>query len=217
MCCFTGFFSKLLDVRSGRPGGRRHLAWGVGRLAGQRQAGLPGFWAWGRGVPDLGIATGLARCWCWWRWCRWRPPPAGGHVSLYNYLRWGSITSTGYGVAITSSGIETGPGVHEHPLVGLWGMFLSPGKSIFLYSPPLLVACVGLLRFTKNFRHIVLAMVLTIVPGLYVHAQMISWAGDYAWGPRYMTFALGILLLPAGFVVQECLNHAQSCCDAGWA
>jgi hypothetical protein len=52
-------------------------------------------------------------------------------------------------------------------------------------------------------------MALTILPGLYVHAQMISWAGDYAWGPRYMTFALGVLLLPAGFVVQACLNLAH--------
>jgi hypothetical protein len=209
MCCFTGFFSKLLDVRE-RPTWRQAIWLGV--WAGLLVNAKPVF-----------LATGLgAGVFLLWELRRdWRMLLLVALVSLaaavpfaamyigYNYLRWGSITSTGYGVAITSSGIETGPGVHEHPLVGLWGMFLSPGKSIFLYSPPLLVACVGLLRFTKNFRHIVLAMVLTIVPGLYVHAQMISWAGDYAWGPRYMTFALGILLLPAGFVVQECLNHAQ--------
>jgi hypothetical protein len=89
-------------------------------------------------------------------------------------------------------------------------MFLSPGKSIFLYCPPLLVALFGFLRFTKRFRHVVLAMVLTVLPGLYLHAQMISWAGDYAWGPRYMTSALAVLLLPAGFLVQDVLDQASS-------
>jgi TRAP-type C4-dicarboxylate transport system permease small subunit len=39
---------------------------------------------------------------------------------------------------------------------------------------------------------------------------MISWAGDYAWGPRYLTFALGILLLPAGFLFQDWLENTHS-------
>jgi hypothetical protein len=71
------------------------------------------------------------------------------------------------------------------------------------------VAALGFLRFTKRFRYVVLAMVLTILPSLYLHAQMISWAGDYAWGPRYMTFALAVLLLPAGFLLQDLLDHTS--------
>jgi hypothetical protein len=72
------------------------------------------------------------------------------------------------------------------------------------------LAALGFLRFFKRFRYIVLAMVLTAFPGLYLHAQMISWAGDYAWGPRYMTFALAVLLLPAGFLFQDLLDKASS-------
>ena len=209
LCCFTGFFSKLLDVRS-RPTWRNAVWLGV--WAGLLFNAKPVFLV-------SGLGAGVFLIWELRR--NWRAlvmvalvssaaaAPLAGVYLFYNYLRWGSLTFTGYGVAITSSGLETGPGVHENPLVGLWGMFLSPGKSIFLYSPPLLVALVGFPRFTKNFRSIVLAMALTIVPGLYVHAQMISWAGDYAWGPRYMTFALGVLLLPAGFVVQACLSQVH--------
>jgi hypothetical protein len=88
-------------------------------------------------------------------------------------------------------------------------MFLSPGKSIFLYSPPLILAVIGFRRFWRRYRYIVVAMVLTIFPSLYLHARMISWAGDYAWGPRYLTFALAVLLLPAGFLVQEWLENLQ--------
>ncbi len=207
--CFTGFFCKLLDVRD-RPTWRQAMWLGV--WAGLLVNAKPVFLL-------TGLGGGLFLLWELRRDRRalllvalvsiGSAAPFAAMVLDYNYLRWGSITSTGYGVAITSSGIETGPGVHEHPLIGLWGMFLSPGKSIFLYSPPLLVAFAGLLRFAKSHRHVVLAMALTIVPGLYVHAQLISWAGDYAWGPRYTTFALGVLLLPASFVVQACLNQGR--------
>jgi hypothetical protein len=210
MCCFTGFFSKLLDVRD-RPTWRQ-AAW-LGLWAGLLVNAKPVFLV-------SGLGAGLFLVWELRR--NWRAllmvalvagaaaAPLAAMYLWYNYHRWGSYTFTGYGVAISSTGMETGPGVvHEHPLVGLWGMFLSPGKSIFLFSPPLLVALWGIRRFAKDFRHIVLAMALTILPGLYVHAQMISWAGDYAWGPRYTIFALGVLLLPAGFVVQACLNQAH--------
>jgi len=209
LCCFTGFFSKLLDVRS-QPTWRQ-AAW-LGVWAGLLVNAKPVFLV-------SGFGAGLFLIWELRN--NWRAlvrvslvsmaaaAPLAAMYLYYNYVRWGSITSTGYGVTITSSGFAPEIGGHEHPLVGLWGMFLSPGKSIFLYSPPLLVALLGFPRFAKSFRHVVLAMVLTIFPGLFVHAQMISWAGDYAWGPRYMIFALGVFLLPAGFVVQACLNHAH--------
>jgi hypothetical protein len=208
--CFTGFFSKLLDCRE-RP------TW--------RQASLLGLWAGllVNAKPVFlvsGLGAGLFLIWELRR--DWRAlllvasvsvaasVPLGAIYLYYNYLRWGSILSTGYGIAFAGTGVSTPVGVlHESPLVGLYGMFLSPGKSIFLYSPPLLLALYGFPRFVKRFRHVAIAMLLTALPGLYVHAQMISWAGDYAWGPRYMTFALGVLLVPAGFLLQDWLENLQ--------
>ena len=221
LVCFTGFFAKLLEVR-------KSPTW--------RQAALLGMWA---GllvnakpvflVSGLGAGAFLA----WELRRNWRAlllvslvsvaaaVPFGAIYLWYNYLRWGSIFSTGYGLAFAgstigqASGAVAGPvGIppnvpHETALVGLWGMFMSPGKSIFLYSPPLIVAALGFLRFFRRFRYVVLAMVLTILPCLFVHAQMISWAGDFAWGPRYLTFALGVLLLPAGFLIDDLLGLAS--------
>jgi hypothetical protein len=212
LACFTGFFAKLLDVRE-------NPTW--------RQAVLLGVWAGllvnAKPVFLLsGLGAGLFLAWELRR--NWRALvlvalvsvassiPFGAAYLYYNYVRWGSIYSTGYGLAFAGTGVSSAPvGVlHESPLVGLYGMFLSPGKSIFLYCPPLFLALLGFLRFAKRYRHVVLAMVLTIFPGLYLHAQMISWAGDYAWGPRYMTFALAALLLPAGFLFQDLLDKANS-------
>ncbi|MBN2576465.1 MAG: hypothetical protein JXP73_18020 [Deltaproteobacteria bacterium] len=217
LVCFTGFFGKLLDVRE-RP------TW--------REAGMLGVWAGllvnAKPVFVLsGLGAGLFLVWELRR--NWRAlllvslvslasaVPFGAIYLWYNYIRWGSIYFTGYGLVFAGSAIATGgaaPAVpvmipHETPLVGLWGMFMSPGKSVFLYSPPLVASLLGFLRFFRRFRHIVLAMILTILPCLYVHAQMISWAGDYAWGPRYLTFALAVLLLPAGFLLEDVLANAS--------
>jgi len=227
LLCFTGFFSKLLDVRE-RPTWREAVLLGVwtGLLVNAKPVFV---------LSGLGAALFLL----WELRRNWRALALVGLVSLasaapfgavylyYNYLRWGSIYSTGYGLAFAGTAIAGASGggaaaaaaaaaaadsavaLHESPLVGLWGMFLSPGKSIFLYSPPLLVALFAFPRFFRRYRYVVLAMVLTIIPSLYVHAQMISWAGDYAWGPRYLTFALAVLMLPAGFLVEDWLTKLQ--------
>jgi hypothetical protein len=219
LVCFTGFFAKLLDARE-RPDWRQAAL--LGMWAGLLVNAKPVFV-----VSGLGAGLFLA----WELRGNWRALllvtlvslaaalPFGAIYLWYNHLRWGSIYFTGYGLAFAGTTIGAASGVgggavpvgvpHETPLLGLWGMFMSPGKSIFLYSPPLFLALLGLPRFFRRFRHIVLAMVLTILPCLYVHAQMISWAGDFAWGPRYLTFALAVLLLPAAFLVEDVLANAS--------
>jgi hypothetical protein len=210
MFCFTGLFSKALDVRN-KPTWRQAVLLGI--WAGLLVNAKPVFLLTGLGV-GLFLAWELRR--------NFRALilvglvsiasalPLGAVYLLYNYIRWGSIFFTGYGLSISTSGITTAGGVHETTLVGLYGMFFSPGKSIFLYSPPLLVSLFALYRFTRRFPYIMLAMVLTILPGLYIHAQLISWAGDYAWGTRYAIFALPIFMLPAGFLVDDWMLKLRS-------
>ena len=223
LVCFTGLFGKLLDVRE-QPSWRQAAL--LGTWAGLLVNAKPVFL-----VSVLGAGLYLA----WVLRKNWRAllmvslvtvaaaVPYAAIYLWYNHLRWGSIYSTGYGLAFAGTTIGATGGVgaagaapaapanvlHEIGLVGLWGMFMSPGKSIFLYSPPLLVALFGFPRFVRRYRHIALAMLLTVLPSLYVHAKMISWAGDFAWGPRYLTFALGVLLIPAGFFIEDLLAHAS--------
>ena len=110
-------------------------------------------------------------------------------VLLYNFLRFGSVTNTGYS--------KLGDVMVENVLVGAWGFLFSPGKSIFLYSPPLLLAVLGLRGFWRSHRWSVLAMLATVAPVLLFYCRSPSWPGDFAWGPRYAVFAVPVLLLPA--------------------
>jgi hypothetical protein len=112
---------------------------------------------------------------------------------LYNYLRFGSVTTTGYP--------KVADVMVENVLVSIWGFLFSPGKSIFLYVPPLVLAVLGLPRFWRSHRWSVLAMIVTIAPVILFYCRFPSWPGDWAWGPRYAVFAVPVLLLPAiGFL-----------------
>ena len=108
---------------------------------------------------------------------------------VYNYLRFGSITKTGYSTV--------GAVMVENVLVSIWGFLFSPGKSIFLYAPCLVLAVLGFRRFWRSHRWSALAMVATIVPVILFYCCFPSWPGDWAWGPRYAVFAVPVLLLPA--------------------
>jgi hypothetical protein len=73
---------------------------------------------------------------------------------------------------------------------------LSPGKSVFLYSPPLLAALWGARRLWQNRRPVAVAVLAVVTPVVLVYARYLFWSGDWAWGPRYLVFALPALLLP---------------------
>jgi hypothetical protein len=110
-------------------------------------------------------------------------------LALYNDARWGGITSSGY-EAVTS-------GFWSHNVLwGLWGQLFSPGKSLFLFSPPLVLALFGIRRFVGRRRDAALAVALTVGPVMLVYARYLFWSGDWSWGPRYLVFAIPALLLP---------------------
>jgi hypothetical protein len=111
-------------------------------------------------------------------------------LGFYGWVRWGSPFATGY------EGVTHGFW-RESLLWGLWGQLLSPGKSVFLYSPPLILALCGLPRFLRRQREVGWAIALTVGPVVLIYARYLFWSGDWGWGPRYLVFAVPVLLLPA--------------------
>lgn len=110
---------------------------------------------------------------------------------IYNALCWGSPFATGY-----SAYFDQYWG--EHPLVALWGMALSPGKSVFLYSPPLVLGLAALPRLWRDHRAACLAILAAGAPVVAVYSRY-KLNGDYAWGPRFIVFLVPVLGL--GFAV----------------
>jgi hypothetical protein len=81
---------------------------------------------------------------------------------------------------------------------GLLGFLVSPGKSIFLFSPPILLALLGLPRLWRRDRG--LAFVAAAAPIVYLlfFATYTQWEGGYCYGPRYLVPALALLGLGIG-------------------
>lgn len=104
-------------------------------------------------------------------------------VLAYNYLRFGDPLSTGYG---TNETFDT-------PVwVGLYGQLFSSGKSLFLYSPPLVLAVGGLLRFWRQQRALLTLLLATAAAYLTLYSVWFGWWGGVYWGPRH---AMPILIL----------------------
>ncbi|MDZ4694663.1 MAG: hypothetical protein SGI86_05900 [Deltaproteobacteria bacterium] len=114
-------------------------------------------------------------------------------ILVYNKVRWDGFLRSGYDLEV--------PVFTERMALGIWGMFLSPGKSAFLYSPPLLLSLIGLPLAWRRNRSEMIAILLTVTPVLLVYGRFLFWSGDYAWGPRYLVFAVPVFMIPGALLL----------------
>ena len=115
----------------------------------------------------------------------------------YNQLRFGSWLEDG---KVRFAAQRNYP-LFGNPVAGFLTLLVSPGKSIFLYSPVLVLALVGIRRLFQ--RTPILAVVIGITSLLLVlFICCISFAGgDWCWGPRYLTLLLPLWGLAFPFAV----------------
>jgi hypothetical protein len=87
----------------------------------------------------------------------------------------------------------------DTPLVkGLYGFLLSPGKSIFVFAPPVILALAGLRRLWKLERGAATVAMLLPLVYLFFFARYTQWEGGYCVGPRYMVPPIVLLSLALG-------------------
>ncbi len=81
---------------------------------------------------------------------------------------------------------------------GIFGYLFSPGKSIFIFAPVILLAIFGWRRLWRKNRG--LATVALITPVIYIlfFATYTQWEGGYCYGPRYLLTAMTLLGIGAG-------------------
>ncbi len=71
-------------------------------------------------------------------------------------------------------------------LLGLWGQVFSPGKGVFLYTPWLVAAGVGLALAWRKHRGLVALTTTLWATYLAFHASYAYWTGGWNWGPRFL-------------------------------
>jgi hypothetical protein len=116
---------------------------------------------------------------------------------VYNATRTGSPLGTGYGRQATAAAFST-------PLfVGLYGLLLSSGKGIAWFAPLVILVPAAAPAAIRRLGAPAWGIVAALVTMLFVYASFEHWAGDGAWGPRYL-----VPLVPLALVLVVAA-HAQ--------
>ncbi|MDB4954616.1 MAG: rane protein of unknown function, partial [Myxococcales bacterium] len=188
MTCFLGLFRQTLRVLD-KPDRREALwlgAWAGVLLNAKYVLALPIagaalliVWTLRRNRKELARVVG---------WAAVAGVPLVLVACAYNYARWESVTSSGYEGYLA-------PYFGGRYFDGLWGMLLSPNKSAFVYSPPLVLAVIGLPHVIRTQRKFGLALLAMACPLFLLYCQYKTWSGDYAWGPRFFVWLLPVVLV----------------------
>lgn len=80
---------------------------------------------------------------------------------------------------------------------GLAVLLLSPGKSIFVWAPPVILGLIGFRRFWRRDRAAACGVLVATVSGLIFYAAYLFPEGGYSHGPRNLVPILPLMLLPA--------------------
>jgi 4-amino-4-deoxy-L-arabinose transferase-like glycosyltransferase len=114
-------------------------------------------------------------------------------VLFYNYIRFGFIFDAGY----QSHGFTT-------PLwTGLIGHLATPGKSIFLYNPFLLISAIGFYDFIRIRPKEALLVGLFFLFHLLLYSKWDVWTGGMTWGSRFLLVTFPYLILSSGFFLSK--------------
>ncbi|KLU59399.1 hypothetical protein CEB3_c43850 [Peptococcaceae bacterium CEB3] len=94
------------------------------------------------------------------------------------------------------------------------GLFFSPGRGLFFYSPILILSFVGVYRLIRKRelreQHKLLlwsigaTFLIVFASATYTdNNEYLKWYGGYGWGPRYLVDVLPLLVLYAGVGIDE--------------
>jgi hypothetical protein len=117
-------------------------------------------------------------------------------VPLYNWMRFDDPFDSGYDRYYEQIG-----GLFSTSLwTGLAGHLFSPGKSVFLYVPWLVLLPIALLApaVWRRLGALAWALVVIIAGHLIVYSLHTYWSGAFGWGVRFHVSIMPLLLLPVG-------------------
>jgi hypothetical protein len=130
---------------------------------------------------------------------------------IYQYIRFGSWTNTYVDIfaheqrqmdpTLPATFPFNGGWIHGGIESGILGPFLAPAKTVFLFDPMFLLVLLLTALLWKRLMAAVQAFLAAafIMLGAYMifYARYLWWAGDFAWGDRYISSAAELTTLLA--------------------
>jgi hypothetical protein len=85
--------------------------------------------------------------------------------------------------------------------VGLFGFLFSPGKSVFLFAPPLALALASIPKLARTNSGLGVLSAGLLLVQLFFFARYTQWEGGYSYGPRYLVPVIAVACLGLGPVL----------------
>ena len=112
--------------------------------------------------------------------------PSVALVLFANYIRYHSVLDRGY----------AGESFSNPLLVGIYGILFSSGKSILLFSPPLLLGILGWRRFAHRAPSDAWLFLGIFCTQVVLFAKWWDWSSDDAWGVRFLIPGTLLMCIP---------------------
>ncbi|MCP6762660.1 MAG: hypothetical protein NHB32_28770 [Fischerella sp. CENA71] len=112
--------------------------------------------------------------------------------SWYNYLRTGIF----YKSPVQTAVYAESNALNGNLFIGMTGLLFSPGKSIFIYAPLLILSVILFKKFYKEHKKEAIYIAAITVLWLLLHAKLRNWYGAAGWGPRHLLTIVPIAFLP---------------------
>ena len=110
--------------------------------------------------------------------------------AAFNYGRFGTwLAQSRYGAPLFTG----------NPIAGLLSFSVSPGKSIVLFSPPVILAVAGAKGLFRRAPVVVAAVILVSLVHVLLVVQLPFFGGDWCWGPRYLLILVPLWALAFPF------------------
>jgi hypothetical protein len=123
---------------------------------------------------------------------------------VYQFYRFGSWTNT-YAGLVAKETIARDPSLPRNwPWTTPWhegflGALFAPEKSIFLFDPLIILALILIVLHWRRLQPVVRAYAVSACLMLFAYlsfyARYFAWAGDFAWGDRYVSTAVELVAL----------------------
>lgn len=110
----------------------------------------------------------------------------------YNYLRTGIF----YKSPVQTATYLENNALDGNIFLGIIGLLLSPGKSLFIYAPLLILSVILWKKFYHQHQKEGIYILALSIMWLLLHARLRSWYGATGWGPRHFITILPIIFLP---------------------
>jgi hypothetical protein len=114
----------------------------------------------------------------------------------WNIARFGDALDFGYDLGGTVTVLPARSFAREAIPRGLFLLLFTPGKSLFVWAPPVLISLLVLGTCWSRERGLVTGLMTATLAALAFYAAFLTPEGGYAHGPRYLIPLVPLLMLP---------------------